>query len=180
MNLYKIKYDANRPSVKQIVVPADSNLAIGIKVEKNGTDVELDPSYVTLKYDDTVLSSTESYNGYVKFNIQTGSCAEDKIYDVNIQSEDATLKTSFKLIEQIRCGNIAEGISEGGSGEETDPIFTDWKNKLADSPKIFDITRNGMRVDISTAKCGDIIVDRSGEGNECIGFTYNGGDYTAP
>lgn len=40
MKYYKLNYDANRPSTKQITVPTNSDYGVAVKVEKDGEFVE--------------------------------------------------------------------------------------------------------------------------------------------
>lgn len=44
MNFYTLEYDCNTPVTQQINVPTNTDYKVGIKVKKDGQDINLQPS----------------------------------------------------------------------------------------------------------------------------------------
>ena len=85
MKIYTVKYDANRPSLKQVNIPNYSNAKIGIKVISDNEKIELTKDDVKLTSGDTTLYADGEYSGYVTFPITTGDCSDDKAYTISCE-----------------------------------------------------------------------------------------------
>lgn len=85
MKIYTIDYDFNRPVMKSITVPTNTEYKIGIAATMNGLRLGLTKSQVTIKLGNGVtLRPSGEYNGYITFNYQQGNIPSDQIATVKI------------------------------------------------------------------------------------------------
>lgn len=79
MNFTTIEYDCNTPTVQQINIPTNTDYMVGIKVKKDGQDINLQPSQLTVG--DYTMDDTKT-NGYVTYKASTGDSASFAQLDV--------------------------------------------------------------------------------------------------
>ena len=79
MNFYTLEYDCNTPVTQQINVPTNSDYKVGIKVKKDGQDISLQPSQLSVG--EYTMDDAKT-NGYVTYGASTGDDAEYKQLDV--------------------------------------------------------------------------------------------------
>lgn len=85
MKIYTIDYDFNRPMMKSITVPTNTEYKIGIAATRNGLRLGLTEDQVTIKLGNgATLRPTGEYNGYITFNYQQGNIPSDQIATVKI------------------------------------------------------------------------------------------------
>lgn len=85
MKIYTIDYDFNRPVMKSITVPTNTEYKIGIAATRNGLQLGLTEDQVTIKLGNgATLRPTGEYNGYITFNYQQGNIPSDQIATVKI------------------------------------------------------------------------------------------------
>ena len=83
MNLYTLEFDCNTPVTQQINVPTNSDYKVGIKVKKDGQDIDLQPSQLSVG--DYTMDDVKT-NGYVTYSASTGDNAEYKQLDVKVDT----------------------------------------------------------------------------------------------
>jgi len=111
MKIYTNKFDCNNPTSKHIWTPQFSDIGIGIKVERNGSAVEL--SDISLVDGATTLSAELSaIDGYKIYKTSTAATS-DKVYDVKVND----IK-KFELIHTTTDSTVFE-TDEKGSGGST-------------------------------------------------------------
>ena len=85
MKIYTIDYDFNRPMMRSITVPTNTEYKIGIAATRNGLQLGLTEDQVTIKLGNgATLRPTGEYNGYITFNYQQGNIPSDQIATVKI------------------------------------------------------------------------------------------------
>lgn len=72
MTLYTLEYSANTPTTQQVNIPTNTDYKIGVKVVKNGEQLDLDPADVTLG---ALSADAEKTNDYVTFTEEAGDDA---------------------------------------------------------------------------------------------------------
>lgn len=77
MKYYKLNYDANRPSVKQVSVPDNSDFGVAVKMYKNGV-----PTSGLVTIGD--LSGEAGPDGYSLVEL---SCGDTSMYSLGIDVE---------------------------------------------------------------------------------------------
>lgn len=159
MKIYKLVYNANKPSDKQVLVPNYETNKVGVVVVKDGEKIELAEEDVVLVDGSTEIEADGTYSDMITLPITTGRFDENKTYKVKIENDDVSLvfnlvvnsvKSSVIEVDSegseyelpIASETVLGGIkvgdnltidedgtlnAEGGSGEETDPVFTEWK-----------------------------------------------------
>lgn len=69
MNFYTLTYDANLPTKQQVNIPTNTDYKIGVKVVRNGEQLDLGPADVTLG---ALSADAELTNGYLTFTKAAG------------------------------------------------------------------------------------------------------------
>ena len=87
MKYYTLEYDMNRPSVKQLNVPTDSDYGVAVKVYRNGELVDGDISVGG-------LSATEGSGDWQLVKLESGSTATTEKLDVDFHKA-STLEGDF-------------------------------------------------------------------------------------
>lgn len=86
MKIYTIDYDFNRPMMKSITVPTNTEYKIGIAAIRNGLQLSLTKGQVTIELGNgATLQPSGEYNGYITFNYSQGRIPSDQIATVKIQ-----------------------------------------------------------------------------------------------
>lgn len=101
MKYYKLDYNANQPSNKQISVPTDSVYGVAVKIEKDG-------SVLTGETKIGDLSATTTRGGYDLFDLSSGSTG---MYSLDIEVEAApTTKVEVTDEPFTDSGSVPFGI----------------------------------------------------------------------
>lgn len=100
MNFYTLEYDCNTPVTQQINVPTNTDYKVGIKVKKNGQDINLQPSQLSVG---NFEMEAEKTNGYVTYKASVGDDANFTQLDVKV---DTGAPTKF---EDTRTANYSDG-----------------------------------------------------------------------
>ena len=86
MKIYTIDYDFNRPMMRSITVPTNTEYKIGISATRNGLQLGLTESQVTIKLGNgDILQPSGKYNDYITFDYSQGRIPSDQIATVKIQ-----------------------------------------------------------------------------------------------
>lgn len=86
MKIYTIDYDFNRPMMKSITVPTNTEYKIGIAATRNGVRLGLTEGQVTIELGNgDILQPSGEYNGYITFNYSQGRIPSDQVATVKIQ-----------------------------------------------------------------------------------------------
>ena len=113
MKIYTIDYDFNRPMMKSITVPTNTEYKIGIAATRNGLQLGLTESQVTIKLGNgATLRPTGEYNGYITFNYQQGRIPSDQIATVKIKYLTKTYNFELKIVGKYSTkGDIQTGAT---------------------------------------------------------------------
>ena len=85
MKIYTIDYDFNRPMMKSITVPTNTEYKIGIAATRKGVQLGLTEKQVTIELGNgDILQPSGKYNGYITFNYAQGRIPSDQIATVKI------------------------------------------------------------------------------------------------
>ena len=122
MKIYTAEYDFNRPTMRSITVPTNTEYKIGIDAILNGKRIGLNKNQVTIKLENgDILQSSGEYNGYITFNYSQGRIPSDQVATVRISYRskiyDFELKISGKYSTKGDMTNTAlfEGQYEDGT-----------------------------------------------------------------
>ena len=86
MKIYTAEYDFNRPMMRSITVPTNTDYKIGIAATRNGQQLNLTENQVTIELGNgSTLQPSGKYNGYITFNYSQGRIPSDQIAIVKIQ-----------------------------------------------------------------------------------------------
>ena len=86
MKIYTIDYDFNRPMMRSITVPTNTEYKIGIAATRNGQQLNLTEGQVTIELGNgSTLQPSGKYNDYITFNYSQGRVPSDQIATVKIQ-----------------------------------------------------------------------------------------------
>ena len=113
MKIYTIDYDFNRPMMKSITVPTNTEYKIGISATRNGLRLGLTEDQVTIKLGNgATLRPSGEYNGYITFNYQQGNIPSDQIATVKIQYLTKTYNFDLKIVGKYSTkGDIQTGAT---------------------------------------------------------------------
>lgn len=124
MKIYTIDYDFNRPMMKSITVPTNTEYKIGIAATRNGQQLNLTENQVTIELGNgATLRPTGEYNGYITFNYQQGRTPSDQIATVKIQFDRKFYNFELKIVGKYSTkGDIQTGATNTAlfEGEYTD------------------------------------------------------------
>lgn len=117
MHIYTLKYDYNLPTTQQVNVPTNSTFLIGIKAVRNGVELDIDPSKITLiGPDGTLTADSAKTNGYVTFKMAVQDQPKSVMYGIDIEGD--TIK-DFKLLLNAYKSQVGD-IDAGGPGTDID------------------------------------------------------------
>lgn len=113
MKIYTIDYDFNRPMMKSITVPTNTEYKIGISATRNGLRLGLTESQVTIKLGNgATLRPTGEYNSYITFNYQQGNIPSDQIATVKINYLKKIYNFELKIVGKYSTkGDIQTGAT---------------------------------------------------------------------
>ena len=113
MKIYTIDYDFNRPMMKSITVPTNTEYKIGISATLNGRQLGLTESQVTIKLVNGVtLRPSGEYNGYITFDYSQGRIPSDQIATVKIQIARKSYNFELKIAGKYSTkGDIQTGAT---------------------------------------------------------------------
>ena len=113
MKIYTIDYDFNRPMMKSITVPTNTEYKIGISATRNGLKLGLDESQVTIKLGNgATLRPSGEYNGYITFNYSQGNIPSDQIATVKIAYRSKIYNFELKITGKYSTkGDIQTGAT---------------------------------------------------------------------
>lgn len=106
MKIYKLVYNANKPSDKQIVVPNYETNKVGVVVVKDGEKIELAKEDVMLVDGSTEIEADGTYSDMITLPIVTGKFDENKAYKVKIENDDVSLV--FNLVVNSVKSSVIE------------------------------------------------------------------------
>ena len=114
MKIYTAEYDFNRPMMKSITVPTNTEYKIGIDAILNGKRIGLTESQVTIKLGNgATLRPTGEYNGYITFDYSQGRIPSDQIATVKIQFARKFYYFELKITGKYSTkGDIQTGATE--------------------------------------------------------------------
>ena len=113
MKIYTIDYDFNRPMMKSITVPTNTEYKIGIAATRNGQQLGLTESQVTIKLENgDILQPSGKYNDYITFNYSQGRIPSDQIAIVKIKYLAKTYNFELKIAGKYSTkGDIQTGAT---------------------------------------------------------------------
>ena len=98
MKIYTAEYDFNRPMMKSITVPTNTDYKIGIDAIVNGRRLGLNKNQVTIKLENgDILQPSGEYNNYVTFNYSQGRIPSDQVATVKIRYRVETYNFELKI-----------------------------------------------------------------------------------
>lgn len=100
MKYYKLDYNANQPSNKQISVPTDSVYGVAVKIEKDG-------SVLTGETKIGDLSATTTRGGYDIFDLSSGSTPSMTNKTVTITS-DGVIRSFPLFVSEIDADYVEQ------------------------------------------------------------------------
>lgn len=75
MKFYNLKFNANAPATQQINIPTNTDYKLGIKVTKDGKELELKADEATFN---GKAADEDKTNGYLTFTLSAGDEAQLK------------------------------------------------------------------------------------------------------
>ena len=121
MKIYTAEYDFNRPMMRSITVPTNTDYKIGIAATRNDLRLDLTEGQVTIKLENgDILQPSGKYNDYITFDYSQGRIPSDQIATVKIMYRskiyDFELKIDGKYSTKGDITNTAlfEGQYEDG------------------------------------------------------------------
>ena len=114
MKIYTAEYDFNRPMMKSITVPTNTEYKIGIDAILNGKRIGLAENQVTIKLGNgATLRPSGEYNGYITFDYSQGRIPYDQIATVKIQFARKIYNFGLKITGKYSTkGDIQTGATE--------------------------------------------------------------------
>lgn len=99
MKIYTAEYDFNRPMMRSITVPTNTEYKIGIAATRNGQQLNLTENQVTIKLGNgATLRPSGEYNGYITFNYQQGRIPSDQVATVKIVYLSKVYNFELKIV----------------------------------------------------------------------------------
>ena len=113
MKIYTIDYDFNRPMMRSITVPTNTEYKIGISATRNGLQLGLTESQVTIKLGNgATLRPSGEYNGYITFTYSQGRVPSDQIAIVKIMYRSKIYNFELKITGKYSTkGDIQTGAT---------------------------------------------------------------------
>ena len=113
MKIYTAEYDFNRPMMKSITVPTNTEYKIGIAATLNGRQLGLNESQVTIKLGNgATLRPSGEYNDYITFDYSQGRIPSDQIATVKIIYRSKTYNFELKISGKYSTkGDIQTGAT---------------------------------------------------------------------
>ena len=113
MKIYTAEYDFNRPMMRSITVPTNTDYKIGIAATLNGRQLGLNESQVTIKLGNgATLRPSGEYNDYITFDYSQGRIPSDQIATVKIIYRSKTYNFELKISGKYSTkGDIQTGAT---------------------------------------------------------------------
>ena len=113
MKIYTAEYDFNRPMMKSITVPTNTEYKIGIAATRNGQLLGLTKDQVTIKLGNgATLRPSGEYNSYITFTYSQGRIPSDQIAIVKIQFARKIYNFELKITGKYSTkGDIQTGAT---------------------------------------------------------------------
>ena len=120
MKIYTIDYDFNRPMMRSITVPTNTEYKIGISATRNDLRLGLTEGQVTIELGNgDILQPSGEYNGYIIFNYSQGRIPSDQIatvkimYLTNIYNFELKIAGKYSTKGDIQTGATPTALFEG-------------------------------------------------------------------
>ena len=98
MKIYTAEYDFNRPMMRSITVPTNTEYKIGIAATRNGLQLSLTEDQVTIKLENgDILQPSGKYNDYITFNYSQGRIPSDQVATVKISYRSKIYNFELKI-----------------------------------------------------------------------------------
>ena len=98
MKIYTAEYDFNRPMMRSITVPTNTDYKIGIAATRNGLRLGLTEDQVTIKLGNgDILQPSGKYNDYIMFDYSQGRIPSDQTATVKIMYLSKTYNFELKI-----------------------------------------------------------------------------------
>ena len=113
MKIYTAEYDFNRPMMRSITVPTNTEYKIGIAAILNGNQIDITNSNVIIELGDgNILPPSGKYNGYITFNYSQGRIPSDQIAKVKIVYRSKVYNFELKIVGKYSTkGDIQTGAT---------------------------------------------------------------------
>ena len=113
MKIYTIDYDFNRPMMKSITVPTNTEYKIGIAATRKGVQLGLTEKQVTIELGNgDILKPSGKYNGYITFDYSQGRIPSDQIATVKINFLSKIYNFELKIAGKYSTkGDIQTGAT---------------------------------------------------------------------
>ena len=113
MKIYTAEYDFNRPMMKSITVPTNTEYKIGIAATLNGRQLGLTEGQVTIKLGNgSTLRPSGEYNGYITFSYSQGRIPSDQVAIVKITYRSKIYNFELKIAGKYSTkGDIQTGAT---------------------------------------------------------------------
>ena len=98
MKIYTAEYDFNRPMMRSITVPTNTDYKIGIAATRNGLRLGLTKDQVTIELGNgDILQPSGKYNDYITFDYSQGRIPSDQTATVKIMYRSKTYNFELKI-----------------------------------------------------------------------------------
>ena len=113
MKLYTAEYDFNRPMMRSITVPTNTEYKIGIAAIRNDIRLGLTEGQVTIQLGNgDVLQPSGKYNGYITFDYSQGRIPSDQTATVKIRYLSKIYNFELKITGKYSTkGDIQTGAT---------------------------------------------------------------------
>ena len=113
MKIYTIDYDFNRPMMRSITVPTNTEYKIGISATRNDLRLDLTEGQVTIELGNgDILLPSGKYNGYITFNYSQGRIPSDQVATVKINYLSKIYNFELKIAGKYSTkGDIQTGAT---------------------------------------------------------------------
>ena len=113
MKIYTAEYDFNRPMMRSITVPTNTDYKIGIAATRNDLRLGLTEGQVTIKLENgDILQPSGKYNDYITFDYSQGRIPSDQIATVKIMYLSKTYDFELKIDGKYSTkGDIQAGVT---------------------------------------------------------------------
>lgn len=113
MKLYTAEYDFNRPMMRSITVPTNTEYKIGIAAIRNDLRLGLTEGQVTIELGDgSILQPSGKYNDYITFDYSQGRIPSDQTATVKIMYLSKIYNFELKIAGKYSTkGDIQTGAT---------------------------------------------------------------------
>ena len=113
MKIYTAEYDFNRPMMRSITVPTNTEYKIGIAAIRNGQRQGLTEKQVTIELGNgDILQPSGKYNDYITFDYSQGRIPSDQVATVKIMYLSKIYNFELKIVGKYSTkGDIQTGAT---------------------------------------------------------------------